>query len=59
MVCIKSHALVQDGVDGGQVESFSFVSSVNSRIVSEPRGIKFELKIEEITYIKYYPVIML
>ena len=50
MVCIKSHTLVQGGVEGAQVVSFGFVSVVNSRIVSEPRGIKFELKIEEITY---------
>ena len=50
MVCIKSHATVRDVV--GEVEkSFGFVGVVNSRIVSELSGIKFELKIEDRTFI--------
>ena len=35
---------------GDQVKTLAFVSVVNFRIVSELRGIKFELKTEEITY---------
>ena len=36
----------------GEVEkSFGFVGVVNSRIVSELSGIKFELKIEDRTFI--------
>ena len=50
MVYIKSHTTdVASHV--GQVESFGFVSVVNFRIVSELSGIKFELKIENITFI--------
>ena len=49
MVCIQSHVSVQVTLEGDQVEALGFVSIVNSRIVSKLRGIKFELKIEEIT----------
>ena len=49
MVCIESHATVQDVA--GPVESFGFVSVVNSRMVSELSSVKFELKIEERTFI--------
>ena len=49
MVCIKSHIIVQVTLEGDQVVTLAFVSIVNCRIVSELRGIKFELKMEEIT----------
>jgi len=35
-------------LEGDQVETLAFVSVVNFRIVSELRGVKFELKIEEL-----------
>ena len=53
MVCIiKSLVNVQGGVEGGQVVTLGFQIEgvVNFRIVSELRGIKFELKMKEITY---------
>ena len=52
MVCIiKSLVNVQGGIEGGQVVTLGFqVGFVNSRIMSELRGIKFELKMKEITY---------
>ena len=55
MVCIKSHISVQVTLEGDQLESFGFVSVVNSRIASELSGIKFELKIENKTF--YYQAI--
>ena len=45
MVCIKSLVSVQVVFEGDKVETLGFVSVVDSRIVSELRGIKFELKI--------------
>ena len=53
MICtIKIYISVQVASEGGEVESSGFVSVVNFRMVSELRGVKFELKIEGITYIR-------
>ena len=52
MVCIiKSLVNVQGGVEGDQVVALGFQIEgvVNFRIMSELSGIKFELKMKEIT----------
>ena len=46
MVCIKSLVSLQVVFEGDKVETLGFVSVVESRIVSELSGIKFELKIK-------------
>ena len=59
MVCIiKSLVNVQGGVEGDQVVTLGFQIEVvvNFRIVSELSGIKFELKMKEIT-LSWYEVL--